>query len=280
MRKIAVSKIRDAVKELCLKANFELRPDIVAALKRALRREKNRRAKAILISILDNADLAKKMRLAICQDTGMVSVFLEIGRDAALIGGSLEKAVNEGVRQAYKEGCLRKSVVRDPLIRKNTNTNTPSVIHTDIVEGDRVRIAVSPKGFGSENKSRMMMFNPTDSICDIKKFIVDVVLNAGPSACPPFILGIGIGGTFEKAAYLAKKALLRRIDKPNPKKHLSALESEILKEINSLGMGPMGLGGNTTAVGVSILDFPVHIAGLPVAVNISCHATRSAEKVL
>jgi len=280
MRKIGVSKITDAVTELCLKASFALRPDCLAALKKALAKEKKEPGASILKDIIENAGIAKKERIAICQDTGMVAVFLEIGREVALTGGDLTRAINEGVKRAYKTGYLRKSIVDDPLLRKNTGTNTPCVIHTDIVEGDRVRIAVSPKGFGSENKSRIMMFRPTAAVEEIKRFVIDTVKNAGASACPPLIVGIGMGGTFEKCAYLAKKALLRRIDKGNPKKHIRRLEKELLKEINSIGMGPMGLGGSSTALGVNILEYPTHIAGLPVAVSISCHATRSKEVVL
>jgi fumarate hydratase subunit alpha len=280
MRKIHVSKIKETVKKLCLKANFELRKDILCALRAAEKKEKSPRARTILKEIIENAELAKKKRVAICQDTGVVSVFLEIGRDAALTGGNLEKAINSGVAEAYKEGYLRKSVVGDPFLRKNTGTNTPSVINIDVVEGSRVRIAVSPKGFGSENKSRIKMFNPTAPIKEIKKFIIDTAVEAGPSACPPLVLGVGIGGTFDKAAHLAKKALLRPINKPNPNKRIKILEKDILKEINASGMGPMGLGGKTTILGVNMLEYPTHIAGLPVAVNISCHATRSAEAVL
>lgn len=280
MKEIGVSKIRDTVKELCLKANYELRRDILAALKSSLKKEKSARAKNIIKSIIENARLARKKRLAICQDTGMAFVRLEIGQDVRLTGGSLEKAINEGVKEAYGKGYLRKSIVDSPFSRENTRTNTPAIIVTEIVEGDGVKISVSPKGFGSENKSRIKMFRPTDSVEDIKKFIKDVVKEAGPDACPPLVLGIGIGGTFEKSACLAKEALLRPIDRKNPKKHLRRLEKELTKEINNLGMGPMGLGGKTTVLAVNISEFPTHIAGLPVAVNVSCHATRSAEKIL
>jgi len=280
MREIDVAEIKDAVRELCLKANFELRKDVLNAIKSALKKETNKRARAILKSIIENARLAKKKRLAICQDTGMVLVNLEIGQDVALVGGDLKKAMNDGVRQAYYKGCLRKSVVDDPLLRKNTNTNTPCIASIDIVEGDRVKIDVSPKGFGSENKSEIRMFRPTASIEEIKNFISDVVKKAGPDACPPLVLGIGLGGTFETAAALAKKALLRPIDKANPKKHIRKLEKEIMKEINALGVGPMGLGGKTTVLGVNILEAPTHIAALPVAVNVSCHVTRSAGTIL
>lgn len=280
MRELNVSRIKEVVIELCLKANFELRKDVLKALKKAVSKEKNERAKNILKSIVENARIAKSKKLAICQDTGIVTVFVEIGQEVAVSGRNLKDAIDEGVKEAYRKGCLRKSVVDDPLIRNNTNTNTPSVVVTDIVEGDRVKITVSPKGFGSENKSRIMMLRPTDSAIDIKEFVLDVVKDAGPDACPPFIVGIGIGGTFEWAAQLAKRALLRPIDIRNRKKHIARLEKELLNEINSLGIGPMGLGGKTTALGVNILEAPTHIAGLPVAVNMSCHATRSAEKVL
>lgn len=279
MREIDVKKIREAVTELCLKANFELRKDVLKTLKDALKKEKSERAKNILKAILENASLAKKKRIAICQDTGFVSIFLEIG-NSVILSGNLFEAVTKAVEEAYKKGYLRKSVVSDPLTRKNTNTNTPCIIHTDIVEGDRIRISVSPKGFGSENKSAIKMFRPTDSWEDIKEFILEVVKKAGPEACPPLILGIGIGGTFDYAAYLSKKALLRSIEVGNPKKHFRTLEKDLLKAVNSLGLGPMGLGGKTTALGVNIEEFPTHIAGMPVAVSVSCHATRSAEKIL
>lgn len=280
MREISASKIREVVRDLCLKANFELRKDILKALRGALKKEKNGRARRILKSIIENARLAKAKSLAICQDTGMVTVFLEVGREAAITGGSLKGAVDDGVREAYKKGCLRKSVLNDPFLRKNTNDNTPAIIHTDIVEGGRIKVAVSPKGFGSENKSRIKMFAPNASIETIKEFILEVVREAGPDACPPLVLGIGVGGTFDEAARLSKKALLRPIDKPSPNRHIRALERGLLKDINSTGIGPMGLGGFTTALGVNILEHPTHIAGLPVAVNVSCHATRSAEAVI
>ena len=280
MREIDVSKIKDVVRDLCLKANFELRKDVLKAIRASLRKERNERAINILKSIIQNARFARNKRLALCQDTGLVSVHLEIGQNVALVGGSLKKAINDGVREAYHKGCLRKSVVDDPLLRKNTLTNTPCAIITDVVDGDNVRIEVSPKGFGSENKSMIKMFKPTDSIEYIKQFIIDVVRQAGPDACPPLVLGIGIGGTFDMAAQLSRKALSRPIDKRNSKKHISKLERELMKDINALGIGPMGLGGRTTVLGVNVLEAPTHIAGLPVAVNVSCHATRSAEKIL
>lgn len=280
MREINVSKIKDTVRDLCLKANFELRPDVLKAIKSALKKEENGRAISILRSIIDNAALAKKKKLAICQDTGMAVVHIDIGQDVAFTGGSLKKAVNEGVEEAYLKGHLRKSVVDDPILRNNTNTNTPCIIVTDIVDGDRVRIDVSPKGFGSENKSKIKMLRPTASIDEIKEFVADVVKEAGPDACPPLFLGIGIGGTMETAALSAKKALFLPFDGHNRKKHFKKLEKELIKDINSLGIGPMGLGGRTTVFGINIMENPTHIAGLPVAVNVSCHATRSASKIL
>jgi len=280
MREIDVSKIRDAVTEICLKANFELRKDVLKALNLAFRKETNPRARNILKAIIENAKLAKRKRLAICQDTGMAVVFMEIGQDVAIVGGDLQEAIEAGVEKGYRKGYLRRSVVGDPLARDNTNTNTPAVIFMDIVKGDKIRLAVSPKGFGSENKSAIKMFKPTASVSDVKKFLIDAVSAAGADACPPLVIGIGMGGTFEKAAYLAKKALFRPLDLRNPKRHLARLEKELVKEMNSTGLGPMGLGGRTTVLGVNILEYPTHIAGLPVAVNISCHATRSAEAVL
>ncbi|MFH1190316.1 MAG: fumarate hydratase [Candidatus Omnitrophota bacterium] len=280
MREINVSRIKRAVEELCLKANFELRRDVLRALKTALDKETNGRAKGILKSLVENALIAKREALAICQDTGMVFVYLEIGQAVRLTGGNLRKAINSGVEEAYSKGCLRKSVVRDHFLRVNTKTNTPAAIVTDIVDGNGVRITVSPKGFGSENKSRIKMLKPTASVKELKDFIISVAKEAGPGACPPFVLGVGIGGTFETAASLAKKALLKPIDSVNPEKHLAKLEKELVREINSLGMGPMALGGKTTVLGVNILEYPTHIAGFPVAVNVSCHATRSASEIL
>lgn len=280
MKEINISKIRETVRDLCLKANFELRKDIVAALRAGLKKEKRQMPRHILKSIIENARLAKAKRLAICQDTGMVVTHLEIGQEVAITGGDLKNAINDGIEEAYLKGYLRKSVVGDPVLRVNTKTNTPSVIVTDIVKGDRVKIEISPKGFGSENKSVIRMFRPTAQTEEIKKFVLETVKKAGPDACPPLVLGIGIGGTFERASYLAKKALFRPIDKNNPKKHIKKLEKELLREINSLGIGPMGLGGKTTCLGVNILEEPTHIAGLPVAVNVSCHATRSAAHII
>jgi fumarate hydratase subunit alpha len=257
-----------------------LRTDIRNAIKDALKKEKNANAKRALRLLLENASIALCDRIPICQDTGLTVVFIEIGQELQIIGDSLEDAVNKGVREGYKKAYLRKSVVRSPIIRENTNTNTPAILHTKIVPGDLVKIWVMPKGFGSENKSSIRMLNPTDGERGIIEFAVDAVRRAGPEACPPYVLGIGIGGTFDYAAFLAKKALLRRIDKKNPDKHLASLERKILNRVNNLGIGPMGFGGRCTALGVSILSWATHIAGLPVAVNINCHATRSAYGVL
>lgn len=280
MREISVDRIKEAVRELCLKANFELRKDILKTVRQAAGRETNVRARNALKSIIENARIARAKKLAICQDTGMVVVHIKVGQEVHFTGGDIEKAINDGVKEAYDRGCLRKSVVGDPILRGNTNTNTPCFIFADLVSGDRVKIEVSPKGFGSENKSRIKMFKPTDTVEDIKNFVLDVVREAGPDACPPLVLGIGIGGTMDVAAYMAKKALFRSIDVRNPKRHLSKMEREILHQANALGVGPMGLGGKTTVLGVNILEAPAHIAGLPVAVNVSCHATRSAEKTI
>jgi len=280
MKKISVRKIKDTVSRLCIEANINLRKDVLDALKKALKIERDRRAKEVLREIIENASIAGKNRLAICQDTGMTVVYCEVGRNVQIEGGELEKAVNEGVRDGYKKGYLRKSVVRSPIERKNTHTNTPAVIHTRIVPGSKLRITVCPKGFGSENKSAIKMLKPTASIREIKDFVLDVVKNCGAEACPPLVLGVGIGGTFEKAAELAKLSLLRPVGKRNPKRHINRLQKELLADINTLNIGPMGLGGKTTALGVNIVEFPTHIAGLPVAVCVSCHATRSAGKVL
>jgi len=279
MRKISTSKIRTAVKALCLKANTELRQDVVRALQRALRKEKGR-PKRIIRAILENAKIAKRDKLAICQDTGMVEVFLEIGRGVKLTGKDLKKNVNEGVKDAYQKGYFRKSIVKDPLLRKNTKTNTPAVISTEIAEGERVKIAVMPKGFGSENKSALKMLLPTADIKDVEGFVIEVVKAAGPSACPPFVVGVGMGGTMDKAALLSKEALLRPIDKKNPKPHLQKLERRLLEKINKTRIGALGFGGATTALGVNVSSYATHIAGMPVAVTISCHATRGASTTL
>jgi fumarate hydratase subunit alpha len=279
-RKVRSSDIEKTVEKLCIKANTVLRPDVLSAFKKMHKREKNPRAKKMLKVLLDNSAIADREKLALCQDTGMVAVFIGIGQDARITGGDLSRAVNKGVAKAYKKGHFRNSVVKDPVNRKNTGDNTPAVIHTEVVKGDKVRITVLPKGFGAENKSRIAMLNPTCTPGEIADFCVDTVRLAGPDACPPYMLGIGLGGTVEQCAYLAKKALLRPVGKTSRKKHIAKIEKDIMKKANALKIGIMGLGGNTTVMGVSIEDAPTHIAGCPVAVNISCHALRSASAVL
>ncbi len=277
MRKINADAISKLTAKLCIKANTELRRDIRRAIQGALKKEMNGRAKKHLKMLIDNADIAAKDKSAICQDTGMAVVFAEIGQDIHIAGGSLEKAVAEGVRRGYKEGYFRKSVVHCPLRRKNTGTNTPAIFYTDIVPGNSFKIWVMAKGFGSENRSAIRMFNPTADEKEILDFIVNVAKEAGPDACPPFVVGVGIGGTFDHAAHLAKKSLLRELDKKNKDPKFALFEKKLFERLNKLGMGPMGLGGKTTVLGVSVLSSATHIAGLPVAVNISCHATRSAS---
>lgn len=280
MRQIKTRAISSLISALCIQANLNLRPDFKKALKNALKKETGRRAKTVLKLLLENADVASGEKIAYCQDTGMMIVFMEIGQDVRITGGSLKKAVDKGVEDGYRIGYLRKSVVQSPLIRKNTKTNTPAILHTDIVPGNKIKIWVIPKGFGSENKSRLRMLNPGEGEGGILDFVVDTVKKAGPEACPPFVLGIGIGGTFDYAAYLAKKALLRKINTKNPDRKLASLEKKIYDKVNSLGIGPMGLGGKTTVAAVNILSYPTHIAGLPIAVNVNCHAVRSAGGVI
>ncbi len=280
MRKINARKIQDAVARLAVEANLFLRKDVLRALKKAYSKEKVSRAKKILKALVENAAIASSEKIPICQDTGMATVFLEVGQEAAIVGGDFEKAINKGIAEGYKKGFLRKSIVADPLLRINTKDNTPAVIHTKIVPGSKIKITVAPKGFGSENKSVTNMFRPTDGADKIEQFILEAVRKAGPDACPPYIIGVGIGGTLDKACFLAKEALLRRIDKRNPRRHIAKLESGLLKKINRLNIGPMGLGGKATCLGLNIEVYPTHIAGLPVCVSISCHATRSATAVI
>ncbi len=279
MRKIKAEKVKETVKRLALKANFSLRQDIFTELKRALKLEKTSKAKDVLKILIENAKIAKRERIAICQDTGIAEVFCEIGQDIH-IDGDIKKAVTDGIKSAYREGFLRKSVVYDPVLRKNTGTNTPCVIHYDIKKGDRLRLTVMPKGFGSENASTVIMLKPADSEKVIVNHIVDYVKRAGPDACPPLFIGIGIGGTLDKAALLAMKALLEPAGRKNPKAHLARMEKEIIKRLNGSGIGPAGLGGRTTCLAVNILSFPTHIAGLPLCIKIGCHATRSASCVI
>ena len=280
MRKIYTQEITKAVAELCIQANTNLRRDVYRALTVSLSRENNRRARRILKTLLENADCARKFKLAICQDTGLAYVFVEMGQGVQICGGDFIKAINKGIEQGYRKGGLRNSVIAHPLKRKTTPGFSPGVVHIEMVRGRYIQLTVLPKGFGSENKTALEMFNPTEGIDKIRDFVVQKVKEAGPDACPPFIIGVGIGGGSDQATLLAKKALLRPINRRNPDSLLASLERELLDEINRLGIGPIGLGGRTTCLGVSILTYPTHIAGLPVAVNISCHALRSASKKL
>jgi fumarate hydratase subunit alpha len=277
MKTITEAKIRDAVTDLCIQANLFLRNDVLRALKAASIKETNKRAKEILEATIKNARIARKEKLAICQDTGMPIVFVEIGQDVK-IKGDLKSAINKGIEAGYKKASLRNSVIKDPIFR-GAAAYSPAVIHIDTVKGNKLKLTVLPKGFGCENKSQLKMFKPTENIREIKKFILDVVKNAGPDACPPYVVGVGIGGTADYASLLAKRALLRKL---NAKRYTlyAKLESDLLKEINKLNIGPMGLGGRTTILGVNIETHSTHIAGLPVAVNISCHALRSATVTL
>lgn len=280
MREIFAEEITKTVEKLCMDANYYLNDDIREALRKGLEEEESPTGRNVLGQLVENAEIAGKNQVAICQDTGMAVVFAEIGQDVHVSGGSLTAAINEGVRRGYSNGCLRKSVVGDPIERVNTGDNTPAVIHYDIVDGDQIKITIAPKGFGSENMSAVKMLKPSDGIEGVKNFILEVVDRAGPNPCPPVIVGVGVGGTMEKAAILSKKALLRPVNKRNEKEYVSKLEAEMLERVNCLGIGPGGLGGRITALAVNIDVYPTHIAGLPVAVNISCHATRHAEAVL
>ena len=280
MREINILEITKTVKELCIEANYYLSDDIENSLFEAKKNETWSLAGDILEQIILNSDIARDESMPICQDTGMACIFIEIGQDVHIVGGLLEEAINEGVRQGYEEGFLRKSVVRDPINRVNTKDNTPAVIYYDIVKGDKVKITVAPKGFGSENMSRIKMLKPSDGIEGVKDFIIETVKLAGPNPCPPIVIGVGIGGTFDKAAYLAKKALIRPVNESNNKEFYKELENEMIKKVNELGIGPQGFGGKTTALGLNIEVYPTHIAGLPVAVNINCHATRHKERVI
>jgi len=277
MREINILEITKAVKKLCIDANYYLSDDVKNKIKEAYDDESWDMAKGILDKILNNVEIAKNEDMPICQDTGMACVFVELGQEVHVVGGSLESAINEGVRQGYTEGYLRKSVVKDPLDRVNTQDNTPAVIYYDIVPGDKLKIVVAPKGFGSENMSQLKMLKPADGLKGVKEFVLKVVKEAGPNPCPPIVVGIGIGGTFDRAANLAKKALIRPLAERNSNKFYEDLEKELLAEVNALGIGPQGFGGKSTALAVNIETYPTHIAGLPVAVNINCHVTRHAE---
>lgn len=280
MRTIQTSTITENIKEMCIEANHFLSDDMKAILEQKAEEEKSPLGKQILEQLKENLQIAGTDMIPICQDTGMAVIFMEIGQDVHFEGDILEEAVNEGVRQGYVEGFLRKSVVGDPLIRENTRDNTPAVIHYEVVAGDKVKITVAPKGFGSENMSRVFMLKPADGIEGVKKAVLTAVNDAGPNACPPMVIGVGIGGTFEKCAWLAKKALTRTVNEHSSIPYVKQMEEELLEEINKTGIGPGGLGGSTTAFAVNINTYPTHIAGLPVAVNICCHVNRHAVRII
>ncbi len=279
MREISARRITETVKKLCIEANCHLSQDMKDCICNCHKNEPWPQAKEILERIIENYEIADQKDQPICQDTGVACVFLKIGQDVHICG-DITEAVNEGVRQGYSEGYLRKSVVRDPLDRVNTGDNTPAMLYVELVAGDKIEITVAPKGFGSENMSKIAMLRPSDGLAGVKDFVCKVVEEAGPNPCPPIVVGVGIGGTFDKAAYLAKKALLRPVDKRNDDPFYAALEQDLLEQINALGIGPQGFGGKTTALAVNIEKFPTHIAGLPVAVNINCHVTRHKTEVL
>jgi fumarate hydratase subunit alpha len=280
MKQINVAEITKTVRNLCIDANYYLSDDVRNQLLKAKEKETWEIAKGVLDKILINADIAKNEKMPMCQDTGMTCVFIELGQDVHIVGGDLSEAINKGVAEGYEEGFLRKSVVKDPIDRVNTKDNTPAVIYYNIVTGDKLKITVAPKGFGSENMSQIKMLKPSDGINGGKEFILKVVKEAGPNPCPPIIVGVGIGGTFDKAANLAKRAAIRPTDVPNSNPFYEEFEKELTEEINKLGIGPQGFGGRTTALAVNIETYPTHIAGLPVAVNINCHAARHAEAEL
>ena len=280
IRTVQTEIITETIKKMCIEANYSLSSDMVKAMRKAEEKEESVLGKQSLAQLLDNLEIAASDMIPICQDTGMAVVFLEVGQDVHFEGGSFEDAVNEGVRRGYTEGFLRKSVVGDPILRENTKDNTPAVIHTRIVEGDRVKITVAPKGFGSENMSRVFMLKPAEGLEGVKNAILTAVKDAGPNACPPLVVGVGIGGTFEKCALMAKKALTREVGKHSDIPYVRKLEEEMLEKINCLGIGPGGLGGTVTALAVNVNTYPTHIAGLPVAVNICCHVNRHTVCVL
>ena len=280
MRTLNVEEISKNIKEMCIEANHFLSKDMDIAMKNAVSTEKSPLGKKILSQLQDNLKIAGKDMIPICQDTGMAVVFLEIGQDVHFEGGNLEDAVNEGIRRGYVDGYLRKSVVKDPILRENTKDNTPEIIHYKIVPGDQVKIKVAPKGFGSENMSRVFMLKPADGIEGVKEAVLTAVKDAGPNACPPMVVGVGIGGTFEKCALMAKEALTREVGSHSDIPYVKELEEELLERINKIGIGPGGLGGSTTALAVNVNTYPTHIAGLPVAVNICCHVNRHVIRTI
>ena len=280
MREVNVSIITDNIKEMCIEANHFLTDDMKNVFEKAVKNEESALGKQVLGQLEENLKIAGEDMIPICQDTGMAVVFINVGQDVHLTGGDITDAINEGVRRGYVDGYLRKSVVKDPIYRENTKDNTPAVIHFNIVPGVKVDITVAPKGFGSENMSRVFMLKPADGIEGVKEAILTAVKDAGPNACPPMVVGVGIGGTFEKCAYLAKKALTRNLNEESPVEYVRDLEKEMLEKINKLGIGPGGLGGTQTALAINIETYPTHIAGLPVAVNICCHVNRHSHRVI
>lgn len=280
MRIIHTDQIRDAIKEMCIEANLSLSQDVEKRIFEAAEKETSELGSRIMQQLKENMAIAKKEQIPICQDTGMAIIFMEVGQEVHFEGDYLEDAVNEGVRQGYREGYLRKSVVGDPLLRINTKDNTPAIIHTRILPGEQVKITVAPKGFGSENMSRVCMLKPADGEEGVKEAVLEMVKLAGPNACPPMVVGVGIGGSFEQCALLAKKALTRNMDTPSVLPHIRALEEELLEKLNELNIGPGGLGGKTTVLGVNIETYPTHIAGLPVAINICCHVNRHVTRII
>lgn len=280
MRIVHTDQIIKNIKEMCIEANYTLASDVEERVRGAFSQENSLLGKRILGQLSENLDIAKSDSIPICQDTGMAVIFLKLGQEVHIEGENLEDAVNEGIRQGYKEGYLRKSIVSDPLLRENTGDNTPGILYVELVPGDRVEITVTPKGFGSENMSKVYMLKPSDGIEGVKSAVLETVKAAGPNACPPIVVGVGIGGTFEKCTLISKKALTRNLDIRSPLEHIRILEEELLEEINRLGIGPGGFGGRVTALGVNIETYPTHIAGLPVAVNICCHVNRHVSRVL
>lgn len=280
MREVSTEEITKNIKEMCIEANYTLSDDVKNKIINSAAVEESEIGKKILNQLEENMNIADSDNIPICQDTGMAVIFIKIGQDVHITGGNLEDAINQGVREGYIDGYLRKSVVKDPIIRENTKDNTPAVIHYEIIPGDKIEITVAPKGFGSENMSRVCMLKPADGIEGVKNAVIETVKLAGPNACPPVVVGVGVGGTFEKCALLAKKALTRDIDSENSIEYVAELEKELLNEINKLNIGPGGLGGNVTALGVNIETYPTHIAGLPVAVNMCCHVNRHKKRVI
>ena len=280
MRNINTNIIIKNIKEMCIEANYKLSNDMESAIKNSIDYEQSPLGIKILQQLSENIEIAKADNIPICQDTGMVIIFIKIGQDVHIEGINIEDAINEGIRQGYQEGYLRKSVVSDPIIRNNSNDNTPGIIHYEIIAGTEIEITIAPKGFGSENMSRVYMLKPSDGLEGVEKAVIETVQIAGPNACPPIVIGVGIGGSFEKCAILAKKALTRNINQHSPLEHIKKLELHLLEEINKLGIGPGGLGGKITALGVNIETYPTHIAGLPVAINICCHVNRHVSRIL